>query len=186
MNYIVTLTGGIGCGKTTATNIFKKLKIDIIDSDEICKKITKPGKPALKTIISKFGTYYLTKEGLLNKKKIKEKIFKNPKCRIWLNNFLHPMIHKEAKKQILKSKSLWCLWIIPLLLNTNIKKNTNRILVIDVSENIQIKRTMLRDNNNYYQTKNIISTQDDRNKRLNLADDIIKNEGSIKKLKKKY
>ncbi|WDI79039.1 dephospho-CoA kinase [Candidatus Purcelliella pentastirinorum] len=65
------------------------------------------------------------------------------------------------------------------LIKYKYKKNTNRILVINVSKNTQIKKTMLRDNYNYYQTKNIISTQDKNNKHLNLADDIIKNEKSI-------
>ncbi|AXN02076.1 hypothetical protein C9I82_099 [Candidatus Purcelliella pentastirinorum] len=54
MNYIITLTGGIGYRKTTAANILRKLKINIIDSDKIRKKITKSGKPTLKTIINKF------------------------------------------------------------------------------------------------------------------------------------
>ncbi|WP_162859723.1 dephospho-CoA kinase [Candidatus Purcelliella pentastirinorum] len=65
------------------------------------------------------------------------------------------------------------------LIKYKYKKNTNRILVINVSKNTQIKKIMLRDNYNYYQTKNIISTQDKNNKRSNLADDIIKNEKSI-------
>lgn len=185
MNYIVTLIGGMGCGKTTVSNIFKKLNVKIIDSDEISKKIVEPGGEILKTIIQKFGINYLNKDGSLNRKKIKEKIFKYPKYRIWLNKLLHPIIHQEAKKQISENKSSWCLWVLPLLLNTNIKKYTNRILLVDLPEKIQIKRIIMRDKNNYHEIKNIISTQDDKKKRLHLANDIIDNRCSINELKKK-
>jgi dephospho-CoA kinase len=182
---IIGLTGGIGSGKTAVSDTFKSLGIDIVDADVSSRLVVEKGQPALDEIQAHFGDGILDSENNLDRAKLREIIFKNPQERVWLEKLLHPKIAKHIKDQLENSDSPYCILVSPLLLETEQKSYCSFVLVVDVPEESQIARTAKRDGVSEEQVKNIISAQIDREKRLEQADEIIINDGSMEELKEK-
>lgn len=178
MAYTVALTGGIGSGKSTIANAFAELGVDVVDADVIARQVVEPGQPALQIIVEKFGHQILNADGSLNRSALREKIFSSPDDKLWLNNLLHPLIHQQTRLQLSASQSLWCLWVVPLLVENNLHKLADRVLVVDVDPAIQLARTMARDGISREQANNILAAQATREARLAVADDIIDNSGA--------
>ena len=182
---IIGLTGGIGSGKTAASDAFKSLGIDIIDADMSSRRVVERGQPTLEDIQDHFGSDILDSENNLDRAKLREIIFKDPKERVWLEELLHPKIAQHIKDQLESSKSPYCVLVSPLLLETEQKSFCSSVLVVDVPEESQISRTSKRDGVSEEQVKSIIATQINREQRLKQADEIIINDGSIEELKEK-
>ena len=182
---IIGLTGGIGSGKTAVSDTFKSLGIDIVDADVSSRRVVEKGQPALDDIQAHFGDGILDSENKLDRTKLREIIFKNPQERVWLEKLLHPKIAEHIKDQLESSNSPYCVLVSPLLLETEQKSYCSFVLVVDVPEESQIARTAKRDDVSEEQVKNIISAQIDREKRLEQADEIIINDGSMEELKEK-
>ena len=182
---IIGLTGGIGSGKTAVSDTFKSLGIDIVDADVTSRLVVEKGQPALDDIQAHFGDGILDSENNLDRAKLREIIFKNPQERVWLEKLLHPKIAKHIKDQLENSDSPYCILVSPLLLETEQKSYCSFVLVVDVPEESQIARTAKRDGVSEEQVKNIISAQIDREKRIEQADEIIINDGSMEELKEK-
>ncbi|MCH8078924.1 MAG: dephospho-CoA kinase [Proteobacteria bacterium] len=180
----IGLTGGIGSGKSTACEIFSELKVPVIDADVIAVKAVKPGMPALQSIIDEFGVKIITKDGYLNRKKLRDRIFKNESDRRKLESVLHPVIYKEIERQTKSINSAYCIISIPLLLETGTSDIIDRILVIDIPKELQLSRASARDNASLKNIETIIHSQISRDDRLAAADDIINNEGDIENLRK--
>ena len=173
--FIVGLTGGIGSGKTTVTDIFQQLGIDIIDADIAARIVVEPESSALQAISKRFGADYIDHQGQLNRAKLRSRIFTVDEDKTWLNNLLHPLIRQEILRQISQAKSHYCILVAPLLLENKLDKLVNRVLVVDVDEATQISRTIARDPSSAEEVKRIIASQMPREQRLSLADDVINN-----------
>lgn len=177
-NFIVGLTGGIGSGKTTVTNIFSALGVDIIDADIIAREVVAKGSPALALISDHFGKNYIQDDGLLNRALLRQKIFSDDTEKLWLNNLLHPLIREHIVLQAQASLSPYCIVVAPLLIENNLTALVNRVLVIDVKESTQISRTTKRDSNSTAQIQAIINSQVTRQERQTYADDLLNNDDS--------
>ena len=174
--FIIGLTGGIGSGKTTVSNIFAELGIDVIDADIAARIVVEPNSKALAAIKAKFGAEFIDVHGQLNRAKLRSQIFSEPEDKAWLNNLLHPLIRQEILAQIAKANSCYCILAAPLLLENQLHKLVTRVLVVDVDETSQIARTVARDPSSVAEVKRIIASQMSSKQRLSHADDIIKNE----------
>lgn len=177
--YTVALTGGIGSGKTTISNMFFNLGVDIIDTDIISKKIISVNHSLLKKIFEKFGKKIINSDGTLNRMNLRKIIFSSDVKRKWLNRLLHPVIYEQIFNEIKISKSLWCLCVIPLLIETKMQAIADRILVVDIPVKLQIIRAAKRDHVKYNEILSIVKKQINKKKRLSHANDIIYNIGSI-------
>jgi dephospho-CoA kinase len=175
---VIGLTGGIGSGKTTITNYFGELGIEIIDADIIAREVVAINSPALKAIAHHFGNDYLLPDGQLNRALLRSRIFSNEADKQWLNNLLHPLIRFNIVKQTKAAKSTYCILVAPLLIENNLLELVDRVLIVDVSETTQISRTLLRDSSSEQEVKAIIASQTNRTARVNAADDIINNDNS--------
>lgn len=173
---IIGLTGGIGSGKTTVSDIFAELNIDIIDADIAARMVVAPGSKALIAIKQHFGAEILDHHGQLNRTKLRSRIFSDEQDKTWLNNLLHPLIRQEILAQIAQAKSSYCLLVAPLLLENNLHKLVNRVLVVNVDEAQQVARTVARDPSSAAEVKRIIASQMSSEQRLSFADDIINNQ----------
>ncbi|MBL4909868.1 MAG: dephospho-CoA kinase [Alteromonadaceae bacterium] len=173
--FIVGLTGGIGSGKTTVANIFATLGVELIDADIVARQVVEPKTTALIKIAEYFGDDHLLNDGSLDRAKLRSKIFSDPQAKQWLDNLLHPLIRIELLKQLQATKSAYCLLVAPLLIENKLTQYVNRTLVVDVTEQQQLSRTMARDNNNQAQVQNILNSQISRQQRLAAADDVIDN-----------
>ncbi|SEK93440.1 dephospho-CoA kinase [Colwellia chukchiensis] len=182
--FIVGLTGGIGSGKTTVTNIFAELGIDIIDADVAARIVVAPGSPALSAISEHFGADYLDAQGQLNRAKLRSRVFSAADDKAWLNALLHPLIRQELLAQLAKASSVYSVLVAPLLLENKLHKLVDRVLVINIDQESQIVRTLARDPSSSAEIKRIIASQMPSEQRLSFADDVINNQGvSMAKLR---
>jgi dephospho-CoA kinase len=171
----IGLTGGIGCGKTTVSNLFSELGVPIIDADKISHALVQAGQPALQNIKNAFGSNSLLENGQLNRPALKAHIFQNPTAKQQLEAILHPLIFQEISNQVHLLSEAYCILSIPLLFETHAESLVNRILVIDCDKQTQIERVQKRDNLSDEQIETIISSQVSREFRLLNADDILNN-----------
>jgi len=180
----IGLTGGIGSGKSTACEIFSELGVPVIDADIIAHNVVHAGMPALQLIKQEFGEDIITRDGLLDRKKVRDQIFTNETDRKKLVNILHPVIYKEITHETENISSSYCIISIPLLLETGALEIIDRILIIDASKELQLSRASVRDNASLNNIEAIIQAQISRDDRLAIADDIINNEGDIENLRR--
>ncbi|MEP1385183.1 MAG: dephospho-CoA kinase [Paraglaciecola sp.] len=180
--YVVGVSGGIGSGKTTVTDCFKTFNIDVIDADIVARQVVSPGTPGLQAIIGKFGERILDINGALDRSQLRQLVFSEPENKEWLNQLLHPAIRTEMVKQVQQAKSNYCLLSVPLLVENKLYEMVDRVLIVDVSETNQLKRTLLRDKTNAQQIQAIMDSQASREQRLAVADDVIDNNDSPEKL----
>jgi dephospho-CoA kinase len=173
--FIVGLTGGIGCGKTTVSQFFTALGVESVDADIVAREVVQQGSDALTKITERFGPSILLADGSLDRRQLRSIIFHNETEKHWLNHLLHPLIRQQLMAQLQQCQSPYALLIAPLLLENNLTTLVHRVLVIDVPESIQLQRSMQRDNADAEQIKAIMNSQISRQARLAQANDVIDN-----------
>ena len=178
MTYTVALTGGIGSGKSTVANAFAASGVNVIDADIIAREVVEPGTPALGAIVEHFGPQMLLADGSLDRRRLREKIFSQPEEKQWLNALLHPQIQQETQRLMRQATSAYVLWVVPLLVENKLWTRADRVLVVDVSKETQLARTVARDGVSRQHAENILAAQATREARLAVADDVIDNNGS--------
>lgn len=182
---VIGLTGGIGSGKTTVANEFANLGITLVDADILAREVVEPGTPALAEIAKRFGGDILDNSGSLKRSELRQIVFANQEHKLWLEQLLHPLIRELMRLRIKEAPSAYCILVSPLLLETDQSEMVDRVLVVDVSPETQLERTLLRDNSNAETIKAIIASQMNRETRLAKGDDVISNNGSAAELKDK-
>ncbi|MDT0583275.1 MULTISPECIES: dephospho-CoA kinase [Alteromonadaceae] len=179
---IIGLTGGIASGKTTVSNMFADLGIDIIDADVIARDVVALGSKGLQAIAARFGDKILLKNGELNRPALREIVFSQPEDKAWLNALLHPMIREQMLAQTAQAKSRYCILSVPLLIENKLDEIVDRTLVVDIDEQLQLMRAMARDNSSKSVIEGIMQSQATREQRLKVAHDIIYNDKDIYRL----
>lgn len=182
--YTVVLTGGIASGKTAVSDHFARLGVPVIDTDRIARDIVEPGQPALQSIADSFGPGILDGDGALDRREMRNLIFFDPVLKSRLENILHPLISKEVLRQLGRQTGPYCILVIPLFAESSSYTWVDRVLVVDVPEEVQIERVMARDLIGREQAEAILQAQTSRQGRLELADDVLDNSGSFSDLKK--
>lgn len=179
----VGLTGGIGCGKSTAVDAFRHLGAPIIDADAIARNIVLPGEPALVEIQQLFGDKVIQENGQLDRSVLKEIVFSDPEALIQLENILHPRIRTIINREIIKIKNKpYVIVDVPLLVEQGYQSLFDRIIVVDCLPQQQVERVTARDNMPARTLQSIIQKQAGRVQRLRSATDILDNSQSIEKL----
>lgn len=179
MAFVVGLTGGIGSGKSAASAWFESQCIVVVDADIVAREIVQKGQPALKDIHQAFGDWVLQADGELNRRALREHIFKAPEARKVLEQITHPAIRSAIIQQLAQADSPYAILVSPLLFETNQHELTQRTLLIDASEELQILRASQRDGQNEEQIKKIIAAQMPRLRKQQIADDIVLNDGHL-------
>lgn len=178
----IGLTGGIGSGKTAASNHFARLGAEVIDTDLLSRELVKPGQPALKEIVAAFGDRVLGDGGRLDRPRLGRLVFSNSKARQELEAILHPRIRTAMLARAEQSQAPYVIFVIPLLLETGQQNLVDRVLLIDVPADLQRARVAARDGLDDARINSILQAQTDRTTRLRNADDIVCNDGDIAKL----
>ena len=179
----IALTGGIASGKSLVSNFFRELKISIIDTDIISREILHSNKSILRKIRNSFGNHIFSEQGELKRKKLRKIIFENREKRLLLESIMHPEIRKETLKRIQMEEGVYHIIVIPLLYNSPMKNDVDRIIVVDCTVAIQLQRLLKRDSETISQAKHIISSQASRQDLLKIADDLIQNNQSKQAIK---
>lgn len=182
MGLVVGVTGGIGSGKSAVTDRFMALGISIVDADLAARVIVEPGGAALAAIEAHFGTAIIQADGTLDRATLRQRVFADEAERLWLERLTHPLIGEEIRLQIAAADSPYCILSSPLLLETNQKQLVDCVVVVDVSEDIQVQRAVARDANDEQQIRRIMAAQMARQDRLEQADIVIDNSKSLREL----
>ena len=177
--HIVGLTGGIGSGKTAVSNHLHSLGIPVVDADIVSRQVVEPGTEALLQIEKHFGSGIINADGALDRAKLREIIFHNDAEKTWLENLLHPLIGGETFRQIEAANGTYVLYVTPLLTESSQNEMCDAVIVVDVSEQTQIERTTVRDNNSEETVKAIIASQANRQQRLIIATHVINNDSTL-------
>jgi len=181
---VIGVTGGIGSGKSTAAQLFADYGAALVDTDAIALALTQRGQPAVTEIVRSFGPEYLTPAGALDRPRMRERVFSDPRARQALEAILHPLIRAQVAAQVSAARAPYVLVLIPLLVETGgYRELIERVLVIDAEERVQIERTMARSALTEAQVRAIMVTQASREQRLAAADDIIENNGDLARLR---
>lgn len=177
----VGLTGGIGCGKSTAATFFTALDVTVIDTDAIAHQLTGIDGVALPAIDAAFGNDALLSDGTLDRIAMRRRIFADANAREKLQTILHPLILQMVQQQLQSIRNVpYVLIIIPLLLETgNYWELIDRVLVVDCSEAQQIDRVSTRNGMSSTEIEAIMATQCQRSSRLASAEDVLINTGDI-------
>lgn len=178
----IGVTGGIGSGKSAVTDFFAAKSIAIIDADLAARMVVEPGRPALAAIADHFGPGILTREGVLDRRQLRDIIFQDDGERRWLEALLHPLIGEHIIQELSLVESSYAILVSPLLIEAGQIELVDQLLVVDVPETLQIQRTMNRDQMSEEQTRRVIQSQASRKQRLAKADDIVDNSGTLEQL----
>ncbi len=180
---LVGLTGGIGSGKSAAADEFARLGATVVDTDAISHELTAPGGAALPEIAAVFGKGALGPDGAPERSRMRERVFADPAERRALEGILHPLIREESRRRIAAAPGPYVVHVVPLLVESGeYGRRVDRVLVVDVPEEVQVARVRSRGLTDE-QIGRIIASQASRAERLAAADDVIDNGGSLEALR---
>jgi len=145
---ILGLTGGIASGKSTVAAMLKERGIPVVDADVIARKVVEPGKEAYQAIVRHFGPDILLADGWIDRKKLGEIVFSNEAERQTLNSIVHPEVRKEMRRQAEeyeKAGEPIVFLDIPLLYESKLQHMVDKIVVVYIPREKQLRRLMERD-----------------------------------------
>lgn len=179
---IIGLTGGIGSGKTAVSDWFATKGIDIVDADVVAHQIMKKGSPTLQKLAEALGDWVIDESGEMDRSAVRDHVFENNKALLTLESITHPAIRQEIKRQLNEVQSAYVILSAPLLLESyeaGLVSLCDRVLVVDTSEEIQLKRASSRDTQSIEKIKAIMANQLSREARVEQADDVVCNNGDL-------
>lgn len=179
----VGLTGGIASGKSTVAKLFGALGIPIIDTDQLARDVVEPGQPPLERLVERFGPSILTPDGHLDRPALRNIVFSDPRARADLEALTHPAIGAAVEARSAAAGGPYQVLVIPLLVEKNLGSQLDRVLVVDCSEELQIRRLHARDGSTLEQARAILNAQASRAARLKAAHDVITNDSDIPALR---
>jgi len=184
VKFVVGLTGGIGSGKSAAAVEFERLGATVVDTDAIAHELTEKGGSALPEISRLFGKNLISSDGAMDRSRMRELAFSDPASRKKLEALLHPLIREESARRIAAAPGPYVVHVIPLLVEGgDYRARVDRVLVVDAPENVQVARVRERGLDEQ-QIRKIIGVQAPRAARLQAADDVIDNGGTLGALRK--
>lgn len=175
----IGLTGGIASGKSTVADMFADLGAVVIDTDVIAREVVMPGEPALDEIVAEFGNDIVDDAGMLKRGDLREIVFSNETARKRLEAIIHPRIRSAAIQRAEAANGPYQLIVVPLLFESPLKEAVDRVLVVDCTEETQIRRLMARDAASETEARQMLAAQASRAERLSIADDVISNDKSV-------
>ncbi len=179
----IGLTGGIASGKTAVSAHFSRLGVPVIDTDIISRELVEPGQPALEQIAEQLGREFIASDGRLNRAALRRHIFSHLEARATLEGILHPAIRQEVERRLAETTDApYAIVVIPLLVENQLEDMVDRVLLVDVPEELQVERVCRRDNITSREAEKILLAQASRKERQRAADDIIDNDRDLPSL----
>ena len=173
----IGLTGGIASGKTTVADLFAARGATVLDTDVIAREVVEPGRPALGALVQAQGRGILDGAGRLDRAELRRRLFKDAATRRDIEAILHPAILAELERQAREARGPYQVFVIPLLVENRLDYIVDRVLVVDCSEEEQVRRLMARDGEERESALRMLGAQSSREQRLAAADDVVDNGG---------
>ena len=183
----IAITGGIASGKTVASDYLRSLGYTVIDADEMSREMTAPGGKAMPFIIEHFGPDYLDEDGGLNRAAMRDLVFKNPDKLMILEAGTTDVVISDInkiKEERAAAGDKILFYDIPLLFEKNLQDDYDAVWVITSDRNIRKERLAERDNMDEKMAELIMDTQEDEDKKIEAADFVIYNNGSLAELER--
>lgn len=178
----VALTGGVASGKSAVSQRFVELGAPVVDTDVLSREAVAPGSDGLAEIEQAFGASVIDPDGGLDRAALRQRIFDDPAARVRLERILHPRIAAAARHRLAALDAPYAVLVVPLLVESGLFADADRVLVVDVPEEIQIERLIKRDGTSREQAEAMLAAQASREQRLARADDVIENTGTLEEL----
>lgn len=176
--FVVALTGGVAAGKSAVSRRFEALGVPVHDADMAAREVIEPGTDGLAAVIDAFGADVLGSDGRLDRPAMRRRVFAEPSARKTLEAIIHPRVRQWLQERALAEQQPYCVLAIPLLAeNMAHYRWVDRVLLVDVPEQVQIQRLMSRDGIDEALARRMLTQQASRQDRLALADDVIENSG---------
>lgn len=182
---IIGLTGGIASGKSTVSNFFKELGVEIVDADIVAREISER-KVTIDEICNIFGRDILDENGKIVREKLRERVFQDRELVQKLNSIIHPQVieyFKERRERNRRDELL--IFDIPLLYEAKMDALCDKVIVVGVDRKKQIERVIQRDGSSEEVARNIIANQMSLDDKIKRADIVIMNDGTLEELKGK-
>ncbi len=178
MSLCVGLTGGIASGKSTVGSLFEQLGVPVIDADQVARDVVAPGSAGLQAVAQHFGATFITENGEMDRRRMREHVFAAPEQRKVLEGLLHPLIKQQLRAWREALTAPYGILMVPILREGGFDSLVDRILVVDVPRETQHARLIARDDIDATLADNMLNAQADRASRLAMADDVIDNSGT--------
>ena len=185
----IALTGGIACGKSSVSQIFKKLGVPIIDLDVIARTVVETNTQGLVELVAHFGNGILNDDQTLNRQALRQQLFQNSENQQVIEEILHPKILEKMQTDIEKLNTRLVVVEVSLLAEQNLSNLFDRAIVVDCNEENQLKRLLKREKLDEKLAKTMIAAQASRKQRLALSEklptDILENNSEIFEMEQK-
>jgi len=175
----VALTGGIASGKSTVAALFAALGVPIIDTDDIAREVIAPGSALLAQVLGRFGPAVRAADGTLDRRALRELVFRDAHARAALEALLHPAIRTRAAEREAAARAPYTITVIPLLAETGRAADYSRVLLVDSEERSRRERLAQRDGGSAASIDAALGAQASRAARRALAHDVIDNDGEL-------
>lgn len=180
------LTGGIGSGKSTVSQMLADAGLTIVDADKIARLVVEPGQPALEELAAAFGADILRPDGTLNRSLLAHRAFASPEATAQLNAITHPRIEEERERQFAAAEECGADWVVydmPLLVEQGAHKAMDYVVVVDVPADVRIRRLVESRGMDADDARKRIAAQVSDEERRKAADTVLDNSGSIEQLR---
>jgi dephospho-CoA kinase len=185
---IVGVTGGIASGKSTVARMLEECGAPAVDFDVLARQIVQPGEPAYKEVVAFFGTEALQDDGRLDRKKLAARVFGDERKRKALENMTHPRIVEafldQVREMTARNEDAIIQAVIPLLFEVKLQHLVQKVLLVYVPREMQIKRLIKREGISQDAAENILKAQLPIDEKLQYADFVIHNEGTLEETRR--
>jgi len=173
--FTIGLTGGVASGKTYVGAEFQRLGVPLLEADDVGREVVAPPSPALAEIARTFGPEFLTAEGLLERRRMRERVFGDPAALRELEAITHPLIRARIRAWQDAQSAAYCILSAAILLESGMDALVDRVLLVDAPESVQLERLLLRDGVPEPLARQMIAAQASRQRRLARAQDVLDN-----------
>ncbi|PJK00491.1 dephospho-CoA kinase [Lysobacteraceae bacterium NML91-0213] len=179
--YVVGLTGGVASGKSEVERRFAALGVTVADADAAARDAVAPGSEGLAAVVETFGAGVLQGDGSLDRARMRELVFADADARRRLEAIVHPQVRLRLRAACEAAQGPYAIASIPLLAEGGRDHYPwiDRVLVVDVPRALQLARLQRRDGIDAALAERMLAAQVDRLARLELADDVIYNDGPL-------
>jgi dephospho-CoA kinase len=179
---VIGLTGGIASGKSTVASMLREMGASIVDADLIARQVVEPGEPALGEIVERFGEDMVDADGRLDRKRMADRVFSDPKARSALNAIVHPRIavaSRAALAALREADAPVALYEAALLVENQIHLGLEGLIVVSAPEDVQVERLCRRDSIDEAAARGRLAAQLPLADKVAAADWVIDNGGSV-------
>lgn len=179
--FVVGVTGGVASGKSEVTRRFEALGVEVVDADTAAREVVAIGSDGLAEVVAAFGPGALGDDGGLDRPAMRRRIYADAQARRTLEAIIHPRVRVWMRERLGAARGAYAIAAIPLLAESGRRhwEWLARVLVVDVDEAIQLARLQARDGVDADLARRMVEAQASRLQRLEIADDVIANNGTL-------